>query len=80
MRHAKEPSLFNGHECPGQNLNPLPVMMASPYAWKIIEWDDKPQTNKNKQTNKKVFDEIHEINSLIVLPQCVSHDWNEIVF
>ena len=28
---------------------PLAVIVTSPYEWKILEWDDKPQTNK--QTN-----------------------------
>ena len=26
-------------------------MVTSPYEWKIPEWDEKPQTNKNKRTN-----------------------------
>ena len=29
-----------------QNNWPSPVMVTSPYDWKIIEWDVKPQTNK----------------------------------
>ena len=29
-------------------------MVTSPYEWKILEWDDQPQTNK--QTNKKRMD------------------------
>ena len=31
-------------------------MVTSPYEWKILEWDDKLQTNKkkqNKQTNNR---------------------------
>ena len=31
--------------------NPSPAMVTSPYEWKILEWDDKLQTNK--QTNKQ---------------------------
>ena len=37
----------------GQNLQPLPAVVTSPYEWKILEWDDKPETNRNKQTNKQ---------------------------
>ena len=25
---------------------PSPVMVTFPYEWKILEWDEKPQTNK----------------------------------
>ena len=41
--------------------SPSPVMVASPNVWKILEWDEKLQTNKqtktiiesNKQTHSK---------------------------
>ena len=26
------------------------VMVTSPYEWKILEWDEKPQTNRKKYT------------------------------
>ena len=29
--------------------SPSPVMVTSPYEWNILEWDDIPQTNKQKQ-------------------------------
>ena len=53
MWHAKEPSLLNGHECRAKvNIcSPSPVLMPSPYEWKILEWDEKTQTNE--QTNKQ---------------------------
>ena len=28
-------------------------MLTSPYKWKILEWDEKPQANK--QTNKQII-------------------------
>ena len=28
--------------------SPSPVMVSSPYEWNNLEWDEKPQTNKQK--------------------------------
>ena len=46
--HDKEPSLFNGHECRAKVkiYSPSPAKVTSPYEWKILEWDENPQTNK----------------------------------
>ena len=33
----------------GQNLHPFTQMETSPYDWKILEWDDKSQTNKHRK-------------------------------
>ena len=30
-----------------------PVMVTSPYEWKILKWDEKPQTNKQTHNNHK---------------------------
>ena len=30
-------------------------MVTSPYDWKILEWDDKPQTNKQSNIGRKVL-------------------------
>ena len=30
-------------------FSPSPVMVTSPYEWKILEWDEKPQTNKKNK-------------------------------
>ena len=51
--HVREPSLLNGHECRTQVkiCSPSPAMVTSPYEKKILEWDEKLQTNK--QTNKQ---------------------------
>ena len=53
MWHEKEPSLLNGQECRAQVkiCSPSPVMVTSPYEWKILEWDDKPP-NKQKKPQK----------------------------
>ena len=50
MWHPKEPSLLNAYECRAQVIIiiPSPLMVTSPYEWKILEWDDKPQTNNVK--------------------------------
>ena len=41
--------LLNGHECWAQVqiCNPSTTMVTSPYKWKILEWDEKHNTNKN---------------------------------
>ena len=48
--YAKESSLLNGHECRAwlKFCSPWLVMVTSPYEWKILEGDDKLQTNKQK--------------------------------
>ena len=46
-------SLLNGNKCRTKvkMCSPSTVMVTSPYEWKILEWDDKPQTKKtSKQT------------------------------
>ena len=50
--HSKEPLLLNGHKSREwvKICNPSPAMVTSPYEWKILQRDEKPQTNK--QTNK----------------------------
>ena len=55
--HAKEPSLLSGHECRTYVIicSPSSVMVTSPYELKTPEWDDKPQTNKQKQNENRVF-------------------------
>ena len=52
MVHAKEPSLLHGHDCRAKVKICcfLPEMLTSPFQWKIIEWDENPQANK--QQNK----------------------------
>ena len=52
MWHAKEPSLFNGHECRAYDKiwSPLPVIVTSPYHWKILEWDVKPPKKKTPKS------------------------------
>ena len=50
MWHAQEPSMMNGHEFQAQvkNYIPSPAIVMSPYEWKILELDEKPQPNKTK--------------------------------
>ena len=45
-RPAKRHSLFNGHECRAQIeiYSPSSVIVRSPYEWKILDWEEKPQT------------------------------------
>ena len=31
-----------------QNVQPFTDMVTFPYEWKILEWDEKSQTNKQK--------------------------------
>ena len=47
--HTKEPSLLNSHECRAKVkfFSPSSAMVTSTYEWKILEWDEKPQANKN---------------------------------
>ena len=42
-------SLLTGHECQAQVkiCSPSPARSMSQYEWKILDWDEKPQTNKN---------------------------------
>ena len=40
-------SLLNEYEC--QALVNSPAIVTSPYEWKILEWDEKLETNKQKQ-------------------------------
>ena len=35
--------------------NPSPAMVTSPYERKILEWDDKLQTNKQTNNIKKII-------------------------
>ena len=46
--HAKEPSLLNCHKCRTKVkfCSPLPIMVTSPNEWKILECDEKLQTNR----------------------------------
>ena len=46
--HAKEPVLLNGHKCRAKIkiCSPSAAMVTSPNEWKILEWDEKLQTNK----------------------------------
>ena len=56
--HAKELLLLNGHECRAkvQICSPSTVMVTSPHERKILEWNEKPQTNKQKCYDKvKIF-------------------------
>ena len=46
MWHDKESSLLNGHECRVKICRPSPLTVTSPYKWKILAWDENPQTNK----------------------------------
>ena len=45
--HFKEPSLLNAHKCRVlvKICSPSPLMVTSPNEWKILEWDEKTQTN-----------------------------------
>ena len=40
-------------------------MVTSPYEWNILEWDEKPQTNK--QTNKHAIIILHDLTDFIYL-------------
>ena len=50
---GEEPSLRNGHKCGAwvTICSPSSVIVSSSYEWKILEWDEKLQTNK--QTNSQ---------------------------
>ena len=41
----------------GQNLQPFTglVVVTHPCVWKIVEWDDQPQTNKNQTLSYLLF-------------------------
>ena len=49
-RNTVDVALLNGHECRARSKIwcPLPVIVTSPYEWKILKWDLKSQTNKQK--------------------------------
>ena len=51
MWHAKEPSLLNGHErrASVKICSPSTAIVSSPYKWKILEWNENPQTDKQNQ-------------------------------
>ena len=54
--HAKDPSLFYGHECREQvNIcSTSTVELISPNECKVLEWDKKPQSNKQTQIIKEM--------------------------
>ena len=35
------------------------AMVTSPYEWKILEWDEKPQTNKQKISYGRVYNNFY---------------------
>ena len=41
--------------------SPSPLMVTSPYEWKILEWDDKP-----KQTHKQTRSEFYVIAFILL--------------
>ena len=38
-------------------------MVTSSYEWKILEWDEKPQTNK--PTNKQTYKQLNKSNNTL---------------
>ena len=48
VSHVLELLLLNGHKCGAKvkTCKPSPSMVTSPYEWKILEWDENKQTNK----------------------------------
>ena len=75
MWHTKEPSLLNGHECRAlvKICSSSPVMVTSLYEWKMLERDDKPQTNK--QTLSRMTKCRYLPSPSIKLSSFICFDW-----
>ena len=61
--HAKAPSVFNDHDFRAQFkiCSPSPAMVTFPYERKILEWDEKTQSNKQATPCKEnnVYTSMH---------------------
>ena len=60
-RHSRRGTLKNPHcsmamsaEHRAKICSPSPVMVTFPYEWKMLEWDDKFQTNKHTKINQLI--------------------------
>ena len=42
-------------------------MVTSPYEWKILQWDEKPQANKQNRKTKSILVEIDWVVNIFLL-------------